>query len=238
MPLNVLVKKQKLVMVSSAALALSASISCALAQVPLGEKIRDDGSTVRGDQSRLRRDEAKIQRAQESTQEYLQSTEQWIQQNDAQIQDTQSKLNALEAGIKSKTTLAKLLNTPGNQFYVLKTLLQKEMDMKAQAEANIQTAQQNLAAQQSAVQQDRYQINADRALMRADQGSYRDEMDRYYDLVRQKNDARYMGDRIGRHRGRYFTGYDQAAYDAGRHPIGLGNPYWGLRSNEGGFQGR
>jgi hypothetical protein len=200
-----------------------------IAQVPLGEKIQQEQSTLQGDKARLRQDQSRARNVEHTKQQYIQSTEQWIQQNDAQMQDNETKLNQLELTIKSKPTLRKLLNTPGNQFYVLNTLLRTESAMKAQAEANVQKAEQSLNAAQSVVQQDRYHITSDLALVQHDQANYRDEMDFHADLLRQRNDAIRAGDRSGERHGRFYTNFNQSAYDAGRHQVGLGNPYWRLR---------
>lgn len=218
-------------------IAASASFMPGFAQdqtLPLGEVIRQDGGTVRGDRQLLHRAENRLRQAEQQSQDYIQSTQQWMQQNDAQIQANRDKLNALEAGFKSRAAMNKALNTPGSELYIVNTLLERELENKQQAEANIQTAQASVQERLSTVQQDRYQITSDTALMAHNQGTYRDEMDRYYDLVRQKRNARYMGNPMARH---YLTGFDQAAYDAGRHPTGLGNPYWGKRANGAGYQG-
>jgi len=220
--------------------ASSASAQVMIAEIPLGEKIRQDQSTVREDRQIMQRDERRGQRAEQNAEQYIQSTQQWLQQNEAQMQANQAKLSQLESGIKAKSSLAKLLNTPGNQLYMLKTLLNTEEQQKEQALTNLQTAQQNLGAAKAAVEQDRYQLHSDISSVHHDQGSYRDEMDDHYDLVREKNEALYAGDRSYRmgNRRHFYTGFDQASYDAGRHRRGLGNPYWGLRSNNTGFEGQ
>lgn len=220
---------------------LSESIATAQSQLPLGEQIQQNEGAVRQDRNALRRDQRREQAAEQSTQQYVQSTEQWIQQNDAQMQANQAQLNQLEAKIKSKTTLAKLLNTPGSQLYVLQTLINKEAAMKAQAEANIQNAGAGLANFRSAVQQDRYQITADSALAQHNKGIYGAEMDAHQDLCRMNNESMYSRDGAflsTRRNGRFYTGLDQASYDSGRHAVGLGNPYWRLRGNSSGYQGQ
>jgi hypothetical protein len=205
-----------------------------IAQAPLGEQIEQDRSKIREDRNRVRREQADESQGEQGTQQYIDKTQEWVQQADAQAQTVQSKLNSLERG-KSQATLAKMLNTPGNELYVLNTWLRNEAAQKAQAEANIQNAQRSIVSHRSAIEQNQHQLNSDAATLARDQGTYRDEMDSHADLVRQSHDARWQHDFHGAHRGRFYTQDDQSAYDAGYHQ--MRNPYWGVRRS-GSFSGQ
>jgi hypothetical protein len=185
-----------------------------IAQLPLGEQVQQDQSQVQEDKARLKEDSANEQHAEQGTQQYIQSTAQWIQQADAQKQQYEEKLGALESG-KSKASLAKMLNTPGNQLYVLNSWLKKESALEAQAQRNLQNAQQSLTGERSALQQDEQAITYDAATAQRDKQTYRDEMNSHADLVRQAQNARWQGDFHGAHHGRFYTNYDKSAYDAG-----------------------
>jgi hypothetical protein len=222
-----------LLAVTASASTLAVGSAELIAQMPLGERIEQDKSAVSEDEARLKDDQEKAERSEEKTKEYMESTEQWLENAEKEAKAKQSELNTLKSGIKSKASLAKMLNSPGSQLYVINTWLGKETALKQQAETNLRNAQASLAQQQSVVDQDCYHINSDIASLKNDEAVYRNEMDYHADLVRQQENGRYNGHVYGLQHGRVYTQHNQSTYDAGFHQNS--NPYWGVRTQSDRF---
>ncbi len=196
----------------------------------LQKNVQQQQGVLNQESTQLQQDESKALAAQESTQKYIDSNDRWILQNDAQMQNNQSKLNALESNYKDKATLESLLRTPGNQLYILRSLLNREAQMKAQALANVQTAQTSLQERQSIVEQDRYRMNSDRSLMQHDQGDYL--VSRNSAMLQQAEQARWQANLHPGQSGRYLSQFNQNPYEVGQHPNGFSNPYWRQPPNQ------
>ncbi len=192
---------------------------------PLGEQIDQDRLKVRQDSQQLRLDAREVNQDNQSTRDYIQQTQSWIQDADMQAQAKQQQLSALESQQKSKAMIDKLLNTPGNQMYILNCWLNNEANLRAQAQANLNAALAKLRSTESQLAQDRYQLNADASSVQHDTGIFRQEMDQNADAWRQVQQGRYAR---GRHS--YYTNFAESAYDAGRYNMGRGT--WGAGPRE------
>ncbi|MBX9694981.1 MAG: hypothetical protein K2Z81_21530 [Cyanobacteria bacterium] len=195
-------------------------------------QVQKQESVLNNETNDLQQDERNQFKSQQGGDQYIQTTERWIQQNDAQMRANQNKLDTLEATYKNKATLESLLRTPGNELYVLRSLLDREAAMKAQALENIQSEERSMQLQQSVVEQDRYRMRADQALL---QHEHDDSLTQQNSaMLRQAYDVRLLGNqqsklgggqsRLGG--GRYLNQFRQNPYEIGSQQ---GNSFWGAQ---------
>lgn len=217
--------RSRLAIALSASSILLTAFQGPLFSQPLGEQLDQDRARMQDDNRQLRMDFRQVNQDNKATRDYIQQTESWIQDADMQAQAKQQQLSDLERQQKSQSMINKLLNTPGNQMYILNCWLKNEANMRAQAESNLEAAQAKLRASNAQLGRDRYQLDADSSSLQHDTGIYRQEMDQNADAWRQFQQGRYAH---GRHR--YYTNFAEAAYDSGRYNMGRGT--WRARPRE------
>lgn len=177
---------------------LAIAVTCAVGQAawsqPSPAQVDLEKQQVQLDQQQVDQDKADLKKLQQQSADYQKQ----VQNAEAARPGVQAQLRALEQrGHFTTAQLQKMLNTPGNELYVLNTWLVKEQAMKTQSDLYMQALQNRIQQALAKLQQDQYNRDMDKFKLSHDSGLEQTQDVQNADQQRQQKDAKYWTHRAG-----------------------------------------